>query len=94
MATVGNAPITGNGEPFDIVSTYNKLVNDDPELTMPIAAIQALILLLRYSHVSTTMEALDLLKQQSQYLKSAVSNPISLSAGTDLFQPSWRPGES
>lgn len=86
MATVGNAQITGNGEAFDIVSAYHKLVNDDPELTMPVAAIEALILLLRYSHVSTTMEALDLLKQQSQYLKSAVPNPISLSAGTDLFQ--------
>lgn len=32
------------------------------------------------------METLDLLKAQSQYLKQSVPNPISLSAGTDLFQ--------
>jgi translation initiation factor eIF-2B subunit alpha len=59
---------------------------EDPDLTMPVAAIEALILLLTHSASSTVFETLDLLATQSNYLKSQVSNPISLSAGTDLFQ--------
>lgn len=69
-----------------IVETYHRLLNEDPELTMPVAAIEALILLLHHSRATTVMETLDLLAAQSTYLKSQVSNPISLSAGTDLFQ--------
>ena len=29
---------------FDVVSTYQRLLAEDPELTMPVAAIEALIL--------------------------------------------------
>jgi len=53
---------------------------------MPVAAIESLILLLHHSQATTVFETLDLLAAQSQYLKSRVPNPISLSAGTDLFQ--------
>jgi translation initiation factor eIF-2B subunit alpha len=61
-------------------------LREDPELTMPVAAIEALIELLVQSHASTVFETLDLVKSQSSYLKSRVPNSISLSAGTDLFQ--------
>jgi translation initiation factor eIF-2B subunit alpha len=53
---------------------------------MPVAAIEALIELLVQSRAVTIYETLDLVKTQSDYLKSQVPNSISLSAGTDLFQ--------
>lgn len=69
-----------------IVDTYHRLLSEDPDLTMPVAAIESLILLLQQSRATTVFETLDLLATQSDYLKSQVANPISLSAGTDLFQ--------
>lgn len=53
---------------------------------MPVAAIEALIELLVQSRAVTVFETLDLVKSQSEYLKSQIPNSISLSAGTDLFQ--------
>ncbi|KAH8705499.1 hypothetical protein BGW36DRAFT_367685 [Talaromyces proteolyticus] len=79
MAPIGSAP-------FDIVSTYYDLLKSDPDLTMPIAAIEALVLLLTHSPSSTISETLDLLDKHTTVLKNAVPNPIALSAGTDLFQ--------
>lgn len=75
-----------DSHPTSIVEAYHRLLRDDPELTMPVAAIEALIELLVQSRSSTVMETLDLVNSQSQYLKSKVPNSISLSAGTDLFQ--------
>ncbi|OKL58139.1 hypothetical protein UA08_06483 [Talaromyces atroroseus] len=72
--------------PFDIVSTYNDLLKSDPDITMPIAAIEALVLLLTHSPSSTISETLDLLEKHTAILKNAIPNPIALSAGTDLFQ--------
>jgi translation initiation factor eIF-2B subunit alpha len=53
---------------------------------MPIAAIEALVLLLSHSPVSTISETLDLLETHANRLKKSIPNPIGLSAGTDLFQ--------
>lgn len=65
-------------------------------MSMPVAAIEALIDLLVQSRAVTIYETLDLITTQSAYLKSSVPNSISLSAGTDLFQryiiSSLRPG--
>jgi translation initiation factor eIF-2B subunit alpha len=72
--------------PSSIVETYYRLLAEDPDLTMPVAAIEALIELLVQSRAVTIYETLDLVKTQSDYLKSRVPNSISLSAGTDLFQ--------
>lgn len=69
-----------------IVSVYNDLLRSDPDLTMPIAAIEALVLLLTNSPSSTISETLDLLETHTTILKKAIPNPIGLSAGTDLFQ--------
>ncbi|KAK2803267.1 translation initiation factor eIF-2B subunit alpha [Onygenales sp. PD_10] len=73
-------------KPFDIVATYNDLLRSDPDLTMPIAAIEALVLLLTHSPSSTISETLDLLETHTAHLKRSIPNPIGLSAGTDLFQ--------
>ena len=69
-----------------IVKTYQQLLASDPELTMPVAAIEALVLLLTCSQASTVSETLDLLATSTAHLKRSIPNPISLSAGTDLFQ--------
>lgn len=71
---------------ISIVETYHRHLNDDKDITMPVAAIEALIELLASSHAVTVFETLDLVKTQSDYLKSQIPNSISLSAGTDLFQ--------
>ena len=68
------------------MSTYNDLLKSDPDITMPIAAIEALVLLLTHSPSSTISETLDLLEKHTAILKDAIPNPIALSAGTDLFQ--------
>ncbi|MCJ1335390.1 translation initiation factor eIF-2B subunit alpha [Bachmanniomyces sp. S44760] len=73
-------------QPFDIVKTYTHLLATDPDLTMPVAAIEALVLLLSQSRASTISETLDLLASSTAYLKRSIPNPIALSAGTDLFQ--------
>ncbi|KAH7398193.1 hypothetical protein BKA66DRAFT_565816 [Pyrenochaeta sp. MPI-SDFR-AT-0127] len=71
---------------FDIVATYRRILEDDPELTMPVAAIEALVEAIAQSSVSTVAETLDLLERHTAALKASIANPISLSAGTDLFQ--------
>ncbi|KAL2070445.1 hypothetical protein VTL71DRAFT_13471 [Oculimacula yallundae] len=86
MASLGNIPQRDKSRPFDIVETYNRFLYEDPEITMPVAAIEALIELLVQSSADTVYEFLDLVKTQSDYLKSRIPNSISLSAGTDLFQ--------
>ncbi|KAI9754167.1 MAG: hypothetical protein M4579_004835 [Chaenotheca gracillima] len=71
---------------FDIVSTYRNLLSSDPELTMPVAAIESLVELLAHSRASTVSETLDLLNTSILHLKRSIPNSLSLSAGTDLFQ--------
>ncbi|KAF2143751.1 uncharacterized protein K452DRAFT_224437 [Aplosporella prunicola CBS 121167] len=82
--------------PFDIVGTYKALLREDPDMTMPVAAIEALVHALSAADTSTTTETLALLSTYTAQLKAAIPNPISLSAGTDLFQrylmTSVRPG--
>jgi len=72
--------------PFDIVKTYLSLQESDPDLTMPVAAIESLVLALSAHQSSTISETLSLLERLTSDLKHAIPNPISLSAGTDLFQ--------
>ncbi|MCJ1280713.1 translation initiation factor eIF-2B subunit alpha [Xylographa opegraphella] len=88
MDTVGTVPTLNGKSDFDIVSTYQSLLASDPDLTMPVAAIEALVLLLAQlpPTLSTISETLDLLATSTAQLKRSIPNPISLSAGTDLFQ--------
>lgn len=80
-------PTAENPSPaFDIVSTYRSILASDPELTMPVAAIEALVEAIGNSNVNTVAETLELLKYHTNILKASTPNYISLSAGTDLFQ--------
>jgi translation initiation factor eIF-2B subunit alpha len=76
----------GDDSAFDIVETYYRLLDEDHELTMPMAAIEALIELIGSSETKTVFETIDLVKTQSERLSAAVENPIALSHGTWLFQ--------
>jgi translation initiation factor eIF-2B subunit alpha len=80
------SPPADASQPFDIVSKYHSLLSADPDLTPPIAAIEALIALLTSSPATTISETLNLLSDSSATLRASVPNWIALSAGTDLFQ--------
>ncbi|KAF9353843.1 translation initiation factor eIF-2B subunit alpha [Mortierella sp. AD094] len=70
---------------FDVVATYKSLLFNSPELSMPVAAIQSLVELIKHSKATTMSEFMLSIKDASQQLKSSVRNSISLSAGCDLF---------
>lgn len=84
MFTTGTAPRAGGD--FDVAHEYARLLAEDPDLTMPVAAIEALILGLANTPASTVSETLDLVSDLTARLKRSQANDISLSAGTDLFQ--------
>ncbi|KAJ0340856.1 hypothetical protein COL922a_002982 [Colletotrichum nupharicola] len=77
-------PVLPKQDTFDIVKTYHNLLQD-PDLTKPVAAIEALITLLNASGTTTVYETLDLVKRHSDILRASVNNPVPLQAGTDLF---------
>lgn len=70
---------------FDIKQTYLKFLEDDRDMTMPIAAIESLVTMLRVKQPSTSSELIKLVKSNIDILKLSISNAISLSAGCDLF---------
>lgn len=86
IANMSTETEKGPAPEFDIVATYRGILEDDPELTMPVAAIEALVEAIAQSSVSTVAETLALLERHTAALKASIANPISLSAGTDLFQ--------
>ncbi|KAF2432615.1 translation initiation factor eIF-2B alpha subunit [Tothia fuscella] len=81
---------------FPIVSTYRRLLAQDPDLTMPVAAIESLVEALQAHPTSTISETLNTISTLSDTLIKSTANPISLMAGTDLFRryltTSLRPG--
>ncbi|KAF3909781.1 hypothetical protein ABW21_db0200169 [Orbilia brochopaga] len=70
---------------FDIRTAYLNYLRNDPELTMPVAAIKSLVDLVEKIEAQTTSEFLDLLNKGIIALKDSIRNPVSLSAGCDLF---------
>ncbi|KAH3687760.1 hypothetical protein WICPIJ_001257 [Wickerhamomyces pijperi] len=70
---------------FDITATYLQYLHDDPEMTMPIAAIETLVSLLKIKQPATSTELITILHSAIETLKASIPNAISLSAGCDLF---------
>ncbi|ESW96448.1 hypothetical protein KL918_000401 [Ogataea parapolymorpha] len=70
---------------FDIKETYLKFLEEDPEITMPVAAIESLLTMLKIKQPSTSSELINLLSDATTQLKTSIPNAISLSAGCDLF---------
>ncbi|CDK24624.1 unnamed protein product [Kuraishia capsulata CBS 1993] len=70
---------------FDIKETYLRFLKEDPEITMPIAAIESLVTLLKVKQPATSAELMQLISGATTELKNSIPNAISLSAGCDLF---------
>ena len=68
------------------MSHYNRLISSDPSITPAIAAIESLIAGLGAASLSTITETITLLQTSSATLLRSQSNPIPLSAGTELLQ--------
>lgn len=67
------------------MATYHRLLAEDAELTRPIAAIEALIEVLRHTPSSTAMETYEVSETQVQRLHAAVPNSLPIEAGTRMF---------
>ncbi|CAE6442889.1 unnamed protein product [Rhizoctonia solani] len=70
---------------FDIHETYTRILNSEDQMPMPLAAILALTELIGHSNASTMQQLLESLQRGAAVLKSRSSNPLSLTAGCDLF---------
>lgn len=70
---------------FDITETYLRFLAEDQDMTMPMAAIESLVTMLKIKQPSTSSELINLVKSSTETLKASISNAISLSAGCDLF---------
>ncbi|KAI0877276.1 translation initiation factor eIF-2B alpha subunit [Hypoxylon argillaceum] len=86
----GQLPIHNNPDvgSFDIVTTYHRLLADDPDLTMPMATIEALIEALGASSATTVFETMKLVEAQSDRLRQSplVANPMAVRHGSDFFK--------
>lgn len=71
---------------FDIVATYRKLLTSDPEMTMSIAAIEALIELMGATPSSTAMELVEKVRTEKGKLLASAPNPLPILAGADAFE--------
>ncbi|ORX89712.1 IF-2B-domain-containing protein [Basidiobolus meristosporus CBS 931.73] len=70
---------------FDVEKYYHDLLKNNSELSMPVAAIQALVEVIKHEKASTMSEFMKVLEEASQKLRSSTRNFISLAAGCDLY---------
>lgn len=73
------------GGGFDVVAKYQQLLDNDEDITMPIAAIEALVALLSHLEGTTISEFMDKIQRGIATLKSNVDNSVAVAAGCDLF---------
>lgn len=71
---------------FDVLAIYHEVLDNDPDITMPLAAIHSLLEVLTKTNASTVSEYMDILKKGKTILIDAVPNSYSLQAGCDIFQ--------
>lgn len=69
----------------DIEKAFHNIMKLNPELSAPVAAIQALLEVIRHSKATTMSEFMQTIKEASEVLKSTSEHPISVMAGCDLF---------
>ena len=70
---------------FNITETYLRFLEEDTEMTMPIAAIEALVTLLRIKTPETAAEMINTIKSSTEELIKSIPNSVSLRAGCDIF---------
>ena len=71
---------------FDVLQIYHDILSNDAEITMPLAAIYALLEVLRRTNSSTAQEYTDVVNLGKKILTEAEPNSYSLRAGCDIFQ--------
>ncbi|KAJ1985566.1 translation initiation factor eIF-2B subunit alpha [Dimargaris cristalligena] len=72
-------------EEFSIYQSYQEFLQSDPDMSMPVAAVQSLVEFIRQSQASTMSEFVVMVRDAAQVLKSSARNSVSLAAGCDLF---------
>ncbi|KAH3900664.1 probable Translation initiation factor eIF-2B subunit alpha [Saccharomycodes ludwigii] len=70
---------------FSITETYLNFLQEDSEMTMPIAAIESLVMLLKHTQPTTSAEMINKIKEATVELTNSIPNSISLRAGCDIF---------
>lgn len=70
---------------FNITEAYLKFLEEDNEMTMPIAAIEALVTMLKVKNPGTAAEMINSVKSSNLELTTSIPNSISLRAGCDIF---------
>lgn len=70
---------------FSVVASFNEALQRDEDMPQPIAAIFALSDMIAKSNAETTSELMESIKEASEELKLSLANPISASAGIELF---------
>ncbi|KAJ1651787.1 translation initiation factor eIF-2B subunit alpha [Dispira simplex] len=68
-----------------VVQDYKQNLAADPDMSMPVAAVKALVTFIQNHPASTMVEFVEMVKAATQTLKESSANAISLSAGCDLF---------
>ncbi|ORX55885.1 IF-2B-domain-containing protein [Piromyces finnis] len=70
-------------EQFDIQKTFNEIVEKEKTVSLPVVAVKVLTEFIKQGKTSTLQEFMKNLQNASETLKAL--NPISVSAGCDLF---------
>ncbi|CEP63631.1 translation initiation factor eIF2B subunit alpha LALA0_S08e07052g [Lachancea lanzarotensis] len=70
---------------FDITQAYLNFLEQDSEMTMPIAAIESLVTMLRVKQPGTSAEMINTIKSATETLTASIPNSMSLRAGCDIF---------
>ena len=70
---------------FNITETYLHFLQEDSEMTMPIAAIESLVTLLKIKNPETAAEMINSIKSATYELTRSIPNSMSLRAGCDVF---------
>ncbi|KAK1759316.1 hypothetical protein QBC47DRAFT_420305 [Echria macrotheca] len=84
--TGATASAPAQTEDFDIVAFYNELLVSNPDMTMAVAALEALIEVLRTIPLETSMETVEVVRKQKQALVTSTLNPLPVLAGADIFE--------
>ncbi|XP_067684031.1 translation initiation factor eIF2B subunit alpha-like [Haliotis asinina] len=69
----------------DILSYFNKLINDDPDISAAVAAIKTLLKFIEANKVETLAEMRERLKDAINTLTQTDSSVTSISSGCELF---------
>ncbi|KAJ3285551.1 translation initiation factor eIF-2B subunit alpha [Borealophlyctis nickersoniae] len=70
---------------WDIKKCVRVIVKENPDMSLPVVAVKALLEMVKHSKAATISEFMENLQIASQALKNSDSNKISMIAGADLF---------